>query len=156
MKKVLLALAVSSLIASPAFASSALSGLTATYGCVVNTNAAAFVVQRQNASNNATNFVQANTIEILNFSTNQWNALVAGSVYFGTASASTQVATVSGTAVETAGPFTGSYTETITRSDGTAGPIYNIIPVNSGNTLLVQRVSVSTTELPETGVCQKQ
>jgi len=157
MKEVLLALAVSTLVASPAFAN--LSGLTGTYGCVVNTNAAPFeVLKTTNAS--SSNFVQANTLETINFTTNQWTGSFVGTLNFNTTSALSGTTTNTGTVVETAGPISGTYTETVTYTggavSGATNVVYNILPVNGNHTLFIQRYATSRTELPETGACQLQ
>ena len=56
----------------------------------------------------------------------------------------------SGTFTQSAGPVTGSYTLTFTN-----GVTINVMPVNSGNTFLVQLPGNGTSMSPATGVCQK-
>lgn len=157
MKKTLFTIAAAvSLLAASAHGAS-LSGLTGSYGCLFNTNPAAFTaLKTSNASTN--NFVMANSIEIWTFSAaggGTWAASFNGAVNFNTTNTISASAFPTGTFVETAGPITGSYTETVA-STGNIQPVYNVIPTNGGNTLLVQRFATSQTELPMTGVCQKQ
>ena len=67
-----------------------------------------------------------------------------------TATAAAQHATL--TFTQAAGPVAGSYQ--LTLNDGSSS-IVNILPVNSGNTFLVQYVGSGGGSVPGNGVCQK-
>lgn len=56
----------------------------------------------------------------------------------------------SGTFTQSAGPVTGSYTLTMNN-----GVTINVLPVNSGNTFLIQLPGNGTSMSPATGVCQR-
>lgn len=120
--------------------SSALSGR---YGCILNTNPLPYLTQRTNT------YAFINQISVVDFDTGNINGTIANVLNFNTTRAVNGNDDVTGTFTISAGPYSGALT---LNSNG--GGIYIVVPVNSGNTLLIKSKEEGT-EIPETGVCQK-
>ena len=120
------------------------SSISGKFGCITNTNSTGFL-QAGNIGDAFTN-----TLGIFDFDLKTGVGISSVTSNFNTNNASLRNFNESSSFTLVSGPFAGSYTLTFS-----AGGIYTVIPVNSGNTLLVNFARTGPGILPETGVCQR-
>jgi hypothetical protein len=119
---------------------------TGKFGCMLNTNPLAYLAERTDK------YAFINQIGVLDFDTLSGNFSITNVLAFNTVRASNQNDEVSATYSIVPGPFAGAFTVSA-RSEGNSAD-YILIPVNSGNTLLIKS-RIEGKEIPDAGVCQK-
>lgn len=123
-------------------------GLTGKYGCMTNRNFPPTTEWLTGNSNTGANFLY-----ILDFDAGTGVAAIFLNNNWGLKNnVTSSVVAASGAFTQANGPAAGIYT--INFTDGQS---YNLVPVNSGNTLFLSAAStVNYGTTPETGICQKQ
>lgn len=120
------------------------SGLSGKYGCISNSNSAPYL-QKYTGFN-----FYMNSAGFFDFDTKKITASqsVASNFNTGGISLSNDDFTIDFTI--TSGPISGAYTMTIS-----GGSSLIVIPVNSGNTLLLKSITTGPGAIADTGMCQK-
>jgi hypothetical protein len=117
--------------------------ITGKFGCIMNTNPVPYLTQKTNT------YAFINQLSVVDFDSRTINSSISNVLAFNTAGTTNQNDEVSGAFTSTSGPISGAFTLT-----PALGGSYIVVPVNSGNTLLIKSREEGN-QIPETGVCQK-
>ena len=133
----------------------AATSLTGQYGCLLNKNFGGY-----NTNNNSsTGFTGSNLLMYFDFTAGTFAVNVVGVTNWGLSGISTKaMALTSATVNVSVGPIPNTYTALVSiAANGTQNLItFNLMPTNSGNTLLLQEgVAGNNDGEPSTGVCNK-
>jgi hypothetical protein len=131
---------------TPETKAQASTAITGKFGCIMNTNPVPYLTQRTNT------YAFINQMSVVDFDARTINASISNVLAFNTTRVVNQNDEVSAVFTTTPGPFAGSFIITSVNQEGNG--TYIIVPVNSGNTILIKSREEGS-ELPETGVCQR-
>lgn len=120
--------------------------ITGKFGCIMNTNPVPYLTQRTNT------YAFINQMSVVDFDARTINASISNVIGFNTMSAVNQNDEVEGRFTISSGAFSGSFIITSVGSEGSG--TYIMVPVNSGNTILIKSREEGNV-IPETGVCQR-